>query len=111
MTTKSHQPEFVAEIIGKTLCYTAIYMPLTVYILHYVLHMFSFPHIGEMADYFLFILPMLLATCMLGLSCRFMVHEKESAFVIVVFTSVAFLFLSGITWPRYAMQPLSLIHI
>lgn len=95
-----------AEIIGKTLCYTAIYMPLTVYILHYVLHMFSFPHIGEMADYFLFILPMLLATCMLGLSCRFMVHEKESAFVIVVFTSVAFLFLSGITWPRYAMQPL-----
>lgn len=95
-----------AEIIGKTLCYTAIYMPLTVYILHYVLHMFSFPHIGEMADYFLFILPMLLATCMLGLSCRFMVHEKESAFVIVVFTSVAFLFLSGLTWPRYAMHPL-----
>ena len=96
----------LAEILGKSLCYIAIYMPITVYILHYVLYMFSFPHVGSMLDYFLMILPMLTASCMLGLTCRFMVHEKESAFVVVVFTSVAFLFLSGLTWPRYAMNTL-----
>ena len=27
------------------------------------------------------------------------------AFMVVVFTSVVFLFLSGLTWPRYAMSP------
>ena len=33
-----------------------------------------------------------------------MLSERESAFIVVVFTSVAFLFLSGLTWPRYAMS-------
>lgn len=46
---------------------------------------------------------MLLATAMLGQTMNIMATERESAFVIVVFTSVAFLFLSGLTWPRYAM--------
>ena len=34
-----------------------------------------------------------------------MVREREMAFMVVVFTSVVFLFLSGLTWPRYAMSP------
>ncbi len=96
----------LAEIVGKTLCYTAIYMPLVIYVLHYVLHMFSFPQAGSMLDGLLFIVPLLLSTCMLGLSCQFMMHEKESPFVVIVFSSVLFLFLSGLTWPRYAMSPL-----
>ena len=32
--------------------------------------------------------------------------ERESGFILIVFTSVIFLFLSGLTWPRYAMGPL-----
>jgi len=32
--------------------------------------------------------------------------QRDSAFIIIVFTSVVFLFLSGLTWPRYAMSPL-----
>ena len=32
--------------------------------------------------------------------------QRESAFVVIVFTSVVFLFLSGLTWPRYAMNTL-----
>ena len=31
------------------------------------------------------------------------VRERESSFLLFVFTSVIFLFISGITWPRYAM--------
>lgn len=93
-----------ASCIGKALCYTAIYFPLTIFILHFIPVMFSFPHIGSFGDYFLLILPMLLATAFLGQSMQFMMSERESAFVVVVFTSVAFLFLSGLTWPRYAMN-------
>ncbi len=92
-----------AAVIGKSLCYVMIYLPLTFYILHFIPEMFAFPHIGEIADYFLFILPMLLASAMLGLTLQILASERETSFVIVVFTSVAFLFLSGLTWPRFAM--------
>lgn len=95
-----------ATVIGKTLCYVTLYLPLTIYILHYIPVMFSFPHIGNIWDYFLFMLPLLIASALLGQTLQFMVSERESAFIVVVFTSVAFLFLSGLTWPRYAMQPL-----
>ncbi len=94
-----------AQIFGRTLCYTIIYIPLSIYILHYVLHFFHYPHEGAVIDYILFILPMLLASAMLGQTLNIMATERESAFIIVVFTSVAFLFLSGLTWPRYAMTP------
>lgn len=95
-----------ATVVGKTLCYVTLYLPLTIYILHYVLYMFSFPHIGHIWDYFLFMLPLLIASALLGQTLQLMVSERESSFIVVVFTSVAFLFLSGLTWPRYAMQPL-----
>lgn len=92
-----------AQIFGRTLCYVILYIPLSIYILHYVLHFFHYPHEGAVIDYIIFILPMLLASAMLGQTLNIMATERESAFIIVVFTSVAFLFLSGLTWPRYAM--------
>lgn len=93
-----------AQVFGRTLCYTLVYIPLSIYILHYVLHFFHYPHEGAVSDYILFILPMLLASAMLGQTLNIIATERESAFIIVVFTSVAFLFLSGLTWPRYAMS-------
>lgn len=92
-----------ATVIGKTLCYVSIYMPLSIYILHFIPVIFTFPHIGNLTDALLFILPLLIASSMLGLTMQIMASERESTFIIVVFTSVAFLFLSGLTWPRYAM--------
>lgn len=95
-----------STVVGRALCYTTLYLPLALYALHYVPLMFSLPHIGNLADYMLFILPMILATAFLGQSLQFLVSERESSFVVVVFTSVVFLFLSGLTWPRYAMNDL-----
>lgn len=92
-----------ATIIGKTLCYVILYLPLTVYILHYIPIWFHFPHQGNLLEYVLFIFPMLLASAMLGQTLTCITSEKESAFVVIVFTTLAFLFLSGLTWPRYAM--------
>jgi ABC-2 type transport system permease protein len=95
-----------AVIVGKMLCYVAIYIPLSLYILHFVPVIFSFPHLGSVADAMLFIFPMLIASAMMGLALRPLVKEPENAFVLFVVTSVAFLFLSGLTWPRYAMPDL-----
>ncbi len=95
----------LVTVLGKACCYVILYIPLSIYILHYIPVWFHFPHLGNPLEYILFIFPMLLATAMLGLTCTCMVAEKERAFVVVVFTSVVFLFLSGLTWPRYAMPP------
>lgn len=94
-----------AKIIGHTLCVLSIYAPLTVYILHYVPVMFSLPHIGNPVDYLLFMLPMLIASTFMGQMLQPLVTERESSFLVFVFTSVVFLFLSGLTWPRSAMSP------
>ncbi len=95
-----------ALITGRTLSYTILYLPAVIYILHFIPEFFSFPHIGNPVDGWLLMVPMLLATAMLGQAARFMCSERESAFIIAVFTSVLFLFLSGLTWPRFAMSPL-----
>ena len=94
----------MATVLGKTLCYLLIYTPLTIYMLHYVPLIFGLPHSGDAIDYFLFILPLLLSSAFMGMVISVFVSERESSFPVVVFTSLIFLFLSGLTWPRYAMD-------
>ena len=91
-------------VVGKVMCYLTLYLPVCVYVLYIVPRMFALPHIGHLADYILFILPMLIAAGSLGITISVFVKERESSLLVVVFTSVVFLFLSGLTWPRYAMS-------
>jgi len=93
-----------ATVWGKALSYTVFYIPLTIYIMCLIPEIFSLPHYGNPLDYLLFIFPMLLATAFLGQALNYFMKERESAFITIVFTSVIFLFLSGLTWPRYAMN-------
>jgi len=94
----------VATVIGKALAYTVFYIPLVIYVLHFIPWMFSLPHIGSPADYLLFIFPLLLSSAFLGQALVAFIKEREAVFLVLVFTSVIFLFLSGLTWPRYAMS-------
>ena len=94
----------VATILGKALCYVLIYVPLAVYMLHYVPLIFDLPHVGDMVDYLLFVVPMLLSSIFMGFVLQVFVSEREASMLVVVFTSLIFLFLSGLTWPRYAMD-------
>lgn len=95
-----------AGMIGRMLCYLVAYIPMTIYVLHFVPMMFNLPHIGDAADYLLFIVPLLVASAFMGMTVQIFVKERESSMLVVVFTSLVFLFLSGLTWPRYAMSPL-----
>lgn len=90
-------------IFGKALCYLAIYVPMTFYVLHFIPEIFELPHYGDIWTYLAFIFPMMLASVMFGMVLNLFVTERESSFVVIVFTSVLFLFLSGLTWPRYAI--------
>ena len=100
-----HDVHPTAAVIGKALCYTIFYIPMTIYVVRYIPEFFGLPHSGDAVDYLLFLLPFLLASAMFGQAVQYLCKERESAFMIVVFSSVMFLFLSGLTWPRYAMGP------
>ncbi|MDE6042268.1 MAG: ABC transporter permease [Muribaculaceae bacterium] len=92
-----------ASVLGKALAYTVFYLPATIYILHYVPAIFNLPHQGDPVQWLLFALPLLLASAMFGLMLSHMMREREDAFIYIVFTSVVFLFMSGLTWPMFAM--------
>lgn len=94
----------VATVLGKSLCYMMIYFPMSYYVLEFIPHIFSLPHVGSFIDYFPMIFVMLLATSFLGQTLQVFVRERESSLLVIVFTSVVFLFLSGLTWPRYAFN-------
>ena len=93
-----------ATLIGKSLCYVVIYLPLLIYVLHIVPWIFDLPMAEHSFDALLFVLPMLFASVFMGMSLQALVKERETSMLVVVFTSVVFLFLSGLTWPRYAMH-------
>lgn len=40
---------------------------------------------------------------MFGMMLSYCLRRREDCFIYIVFTSVVFLFLSGLTWPRFAM--------
>lgn len=90
---------------GGALAYLTIIIVPCIYMLHYVPMMFRFPQAGNPWEIQVFILPMVIASIALGMIFQAVCRERESVFVLWVVTSVAFLFLSGLTWPRYAMAP------
>ncbi|MCM1355834.1 MAG: ABC transporter permease [Staphylococcus sp.] len=94
----------LATVLGKSLCYLMVYIPLSYYILEIIPYMFALPHVGHFLDFMPVVFVVLLATTFLGQTIQIFVRERESSLLVVVFTSVVFLFLSGLTWPRYAFN-------
>lgn len=96
------RPSVLATMLGQGTLFILLMAVPVIYVIHYVPLMFKFPMAGNILEELLFILPMLLSTIGLGFILQGLVRERESIFVIWVVTSVIFLFLSGLTWPRYA---------
>lgn len=96
----------VATLTGRLLCYLLIYLPLVLYDVVWIPSMFSLPDSGSLVDYLLFIFPLLVASSLLGMTLEVFVTERETSMLVIVFTSVVFLFLSGLTWPLYSFSGL-----
>lgn len=90
-------------VFGKALCYFCLYIIPTVYILHVVPYLFKFPQLGSQWEIYIFSVPFLLSSIFFGMTLSVFVRERETSFLLFVFTSIVFLFVSGITWPTYAM--------
>lgn len=99
----NEQPSVMLTMLGQMLCYFSLMIVPIIFMIHYVPLMFKFPMAGDIFEELMFIMPMVFAAISLGFCFQGAVWERESVFILWVVTSVAFLFLSGLTWPRYAM--------
>lgn len=95
----------LARMLGQMLCFFLLAILPAIWVLHYVPLIFAFPMAGSPFEEMLFITPVILASIAMGMCLQVIVHGRENVFIIWVVTSVIFLFLSGLTWPRFSMTP------
>jgi len=102
---RRHAPRrALRSLLGRSTAYLSIYIPVSAFVLGVVPRLFDFPQLVEFSDLALFVLPYLLAAVMFGISLSALAHQRESIILIIVFTSVPMLFLSGVSWPASAMS-------
>lgn len=95
----------LAMLAGRSAAYFTIYIPVTAYVLCVVPAIFSLSQLSRPLVLATFMLPFLLACIFLAVSAGHLVRERESSMLLFVFTSVPFLFLSGISWPESSVPP------
>lgn len=95
-----------ATVLGRALCYTVFYVVWAIYLLHWIPALFNLPQAGNAVQYLALTLPLMLASAFMGQFFVLMVNDRETPFILIVLTSVLFLFLAGFTWPRYAFPSL-----
>jgi len=86
-------------ILGKSAVYLTIYMVNAIYVLGLVTKIFNFPNRGEFISVALFILPLLLSVIFLAMGLSSIYKNREHSMLVLVFTSIPFIFFSGISWP------------
>lgn len=91
--------------IGKALCYSSLYLVISVWCLRIVPYLFKFSQIGDPITIFAFLIPFLLATTFFTMTLSYFVSQREFVMLLFVFTSPLFVFLSGISWPWTAIPP------
>lgn len=95
-----HYNGIMKIVLGKSSCYFMIYSVMSAYMTMVVPHLFSFTMLARPADLFWLLLPYLLAVIFFGMTISCLVRYRENVMLLVVFTSIPFLFLTGASWPQ-----------
>lgn len=89
--------------IGKAFCYASLYMIISAWVLRAVPYIFQFPQIGDPFTIAAFLMPYLLAATFFSMTLSYFCSQREFGMLLFVFTSVIFIFISGISWPWTAI--------
>lgn len=100
-------------LLGKALCYFLVYSVTSSYVLMVIPHLFHFLQLASFMQLLAVLIPYLLACIFFGLTVSCAVRYRENVLLIIVFTSVPLLFMSGISWPGSSLSVLwrALSHI
>lgn len=92
-----------AGVLGRALCYFMIYAVVAAYITLVVPRMFGFTSLLRPVDTLQFMLPFVLACVFFAMTLACFIRYRENIILVVVFTSVPLLFMSGVSWPQSAI--------
>lgn len=87
-------------MVGRTLGFLVLFVMLSAWVLLAIPRIFNFVHIMPCGEFLLFTIPYLLACIFFAITFSFIVRQRENVMLLVVFTSVPFLFMSGVSWPK-----------
>ena len=95
-----HYNGIMKIVLGKFSCYFMIYCVMAAYVSMVIPHLFNFTMLARPSDLFWLLLPYLLAVIFFGMTISCLVRYRENVMLLVVFTSIPFLFLTGASWPQ-----------
>lgn len=90
-------------VLGKSLTYLLLYVVVCIWVMGIVPRLFSLPQVGHPFTILLFTLPYLFACIFLSMTLSGFLTNREAPMLIFVFTSLIFLFISGVSWPQSAI--------
>ena len=98
-----HQASIMRMLLGKSLCYFITYAASSLFVLVIAPRIFGLPQLTNITSYFALLVPMLLAMIFFAFFWSLITRHREQSMILWVFTSVPFLFLSGLSWPWSAI--------
>lgn len=87
-------------LVGRGAAYFVIYYALAAVLLGLLPRIFEIPHIGALYDILRFNVPFILAVIFFALCVGFFIRNQEVSIVLLISTSLIFLFIAGISWPK-----------
>lgn len=103
MPVDRHYTGLLRIVLGKAWAYLLIYIPISVYVLGVVPRIFRLNQIGNPGDLALFVMPFLLACIFFAMTVSVLVRHRETCIMLIVFSSLPLLFISGVSWPGAAI--------
>ncbi|MGM9803557.1 MAG: ABC transporter permease [Muribaculaceae bacterium] len=94
----------LATLLGKALCYFLLMLAPMIYLWRFMPIAFDFPQNGNLIDVLLLAVPFIFAVIFFAMTVQAVIRNRESVFCVIVVTSVFFVFVSGISWPRFAIN-------
>lgn len=86
-------------VLGKASTYLTIYSLNAVYVLGIMPLVFNYAHRAHLLSMVLFLLPFLLSVIFLAMALASLYKHREYSMLVLAFTSIPFVFFSGISWP------------
>lgn len=103
MPINRHYTGLMRIVLAKASAYLLVYIPLSVYVLGVIPRIFKLNQLANPADLAIFTIPFLLACIFFAMTVSVLVRHRETVILIIVFTSLPLLFISGVSWPASAV--------
>jgi ABC-2 type transport system permease protein len=90
-------------VLAKSFAYYTFYLLNTYFVLVIIFRVFNIPMLCNYLELFVFITPYLFSVIYLAMTIASFFKHRESSMLVLLFTSIPFIFLTGFSWPYHAM--------